>query len=185
MIKLIILDRDGVINQDSDDYIKTAAEWTPIPGSIDAIVRLSRAGYKIVIASNQSGIGRGFFDHAALNAMHSKLKNLLLAYNVQIDGIFYCPHTPDDNCRCRKPAAGLLDDISNTLGTNLERVPLIGDSLRDLQAGLIHRCNLILVRTGKGANTETKLIKEKNPILQNVKIFDDLACAAHYLCNLK
>jgi len=117
--------------------------------------------------------------------MHSKFKSLLLSSNVKLDGIFYCPHTPDDSCRCRKPAAGLLDDISKKLEANLEGVPLVGDSLRDLQAGLIHKCDLILVRTGKGAKTEIKLIKEKSPILKNVKIFDDLASTANYLCNLK
>jgi D-glycero-D-manno-heptose 1,7-bisphosphate phosphatase len=183
MVKLIILDRDGVINQDSDTYIKTVDEWKPIPGSIDAIVRLFHSGYKVVIATNQSGIGRGFFGYDALEAMHFKLKNLLLNYNVTLSGIFFCPHTPEDQCGCRKPASGLLEQISEELDIDLTGVHIVGDSLRDLQAGLKYNCSPILVRTGKGSNTEIQLKKEQNLILKKTKIFDDLACVADYLCN--
>jgi D-glycero-D-manno-heptose 1,7-bisphosphate phosphatase len=183
MVKLIILDRDGVINQDSDAYIKTADEWRPIPGSIDAIVRLFRSGYKIVIATNQSGIGRGFFSYDALEAMHFKLKNLLLSSNVTLSGIFFCPHTPEDKCGCRKPASGLLDQITEELDIDLKGVHIVGDSLRDLQAGLKYNCSPILVRTGKGSNTEIQLKKEQNLILKQTRIFDDLACVADYLCD--
>lgn len=184
MIKLIILDRDGVINKDSNAYVKTAAEWVPINGSIDAMVRLSRSGYKIAIATNQSGIGRGLFSAAALDAMHAKLSNLLLPYGVTLAGIFYCPHKPIDKCLCRKPAAGLLDEIAETLGINLAGVPLVGDSLRDLEAGIAHRCMPILVRTGKGAETEKILHEQQNPLLRHTKIFKDLAQTADYLCAL-
>jgi|TARA_B110000908_G_scaffold172116_1_gene237774 D-glycero-D-manno-heptose 1,7-bisphosphate phosphatase len=184
MIKLIILDRDGVINKDSNAYVKTAAEWLPIPGSIDAIVRLSRSGYKIAIATNQSGIGRGLFSIDALDAMHAKLNNLLLLHGVTLAGIFYCPHKPLDKCLCRKPAAGLLDEISETLDIHLAGVPLVGDSLRDLQAGITHQCMPILVRTGKGAETEKALHEQQNSLLQHTKIFDDLAQTADYLCAL-
>ncbi len=182
MIKLIILDRDGVINQDSDAYVKTAEEWAPIPGSIDAIVRLSRAGYTIVIATNQSGLGRGLFDINALDAMHSKLAGLLLPFNVAVAGIFYCPHNPKDYCGCRKPASGLLDQIAKKWDTSLAGVPLVGDSLRDLQAGLTHQCVPILVRTGKGAETEKILRQQEEVVLQQANIFDDLAQAADHLC---
>jgi D-glycero-D-manno-heptose 1,7-bisphosphate phosphatase len=182
MIKLIILDRDGVINQDSDAYVKTADEWIPIPGSIDAVVRLCRAGYTVVIATNQSGLGRGLFDTHALDAMHSKLAGLLLPFNVGVAGIFYCPHNPEDHCGCRKPGSGLLDQIAKKWTTSLAGVPLVGDSLRDLQAGLTHQCMPILVRTGKGAETEKTLCQQEEVILQQANIFDDLAQAADYLC---
>jgi D-glycero-D-manno-heptose 1,7-bisphosphate phosphatase len=184
MVKLIILDRDGVINQDSDTYIKTAEEWEPIPGSIDAIVRLFRSGYKIVIATNQSGIGRGFFGYDALEAMHFKLKSLLISSNVTLSGIFFCPHTPEDECKCRKPASGLLDQIAKEFNTDLTGVYIVGDSLRDLQAGLKHKCSPILVRTGKGVNTEILLKKEQSLILKETRIFNDLACVADYLCDI-
>lgn len=184
MVKLIILDRDGVINQDSDTYIKTAEEWKPIPGSIDAIVRLFRSGYKIVIATNQSGIGRGFFGYDALEAMHFKLKSLLISSNVTLSGIFFCPHTPEDECKCRKPASGLLDQIAKEFNTDLTGVHIVGDSLRDLQAGLKHKCSPILVRTGKGVNTEILLKKEQSLILKETRIFNDLACVADYLCDI-
>ncbi|MAD57434.1 MAG: D-glycero-beta-D-manno-heptose-1,7-bisphosphate 7-phosphatase [Porticoccus sp.] len=184
-MKLIILDRDGVINQDSDAYVKSAAEWKPIPGSIDAIVRLFRSGYKIVIATNQSGIGRGLFSYNALDAMHAKLKRLLFQSNVTLNGIFFCPHIPEDNCNCRKPASGLLDDIATQLKINLTGVPIVGDSLRDLQAGLTHRCTPILVRTGKGVFTEMRLKEQNNIILKNAKVFDNLSGVADYFCNIK
>ena len=182
MIKLIILDRDGVINQDSDAYVKTPEEWVPLTGSINAIVRLCRAGYTVVIATNQSGLGRGLFDTNTLDAMHSKLADLLLPFNVGVAGIFYCPHSPEDQCGCRKPASGLLDQIAKKWAVSLAGVPLVGDSLRDLQAGLTHQCMPILVRTGKGAETEKILRQQEEVILRQANIFDDLAQAADYLC---
>jgi|TARA_B110000503_G_scaffold31186_1_gene50352 D-glycero-D-manno-heptose 1,7-bisphosphate phosphatase len=182
MVKLIILDRDGVINQDSSVYVKTAEEWLPIPGSIDAIVRLYRAGYTIVIATNQSGLGRGLFNIGALDEMHSKLAGLLLPFGATIAEIFYCPHSPEDLCGCRKPASGLLDQIAKKWATSLAGVPFVGDSLRDLRAGLTHRCMPILVRTGKGAETEKMLRQQKEVVLQQANIFDDLAQAADHLC---
>lgn len=181
MTKLVILDRDGVINEDSDAYVKTAEEWIPLPGSIEAISRLYKAGYTVVVATNQSGIGRGLFDLDDLEAMHAKLSDLLFNADTQLSGIFYCPHSPDDNCNCRKPAPGLLDAIADEFGIPLTGVPIVGDSLRDLQAGLSHQCTPILVRTGKGAKTEAKLPDQQDPALQQAPVFDDLSQAVDYL----
>ncbi len=176
-MKLIILDRDGVINQDSDNYIKSLEEWIPIPGSIEAIARLSNAGYTVVVATNQSGIGRGLFDLDELEAMHARLNELVMEQGGELSGIFYCPHTPDDQCQCRKPAPGLLAAIAEEFSTDLEGVPLIGDSLRDLQAGLKYHCAPILVRTGKGAATESKLAQQPESELATAPVFDDLSAA--------
>jgi D-glycero-D-manno-heptose 1,7-bisphosphate phosphatase len=149
-MKLVILDRDGTINADSADYIKTPQEWTPLPGALDAIARLNHAGWHVVLASNQSGLGRGLFDMAALNAMHAKMNKLLAAAGGRIDAIFYCPHTPDDNCRCRKPAPGLFEQIGERYGVALEGVPVVGDSARDMVAGVAAGCDPHWVRTGLG-----------------------------------
>lgn len=182
MNKLIVLDRDGVINEDSDAYVKSVDEWLPIPGSIEAIARLSQAGYTIVVATNQSGIGRGLFDLDDLEAMHAKLSDLVLDAGGELAGIFYCPHKPEDNCNCRKPASGLFDAIAKEF--NLELLtgcPMVGDSLRDLQAGLSHHCTPILVRTGKGKKTESLLTEQEDQTLKNTLIFDDLSLAVDYL----
>ena len=169
-MKLIILDRDGVINQDSDNYIKSPEEFIPLPGSLEAISRLHRAGYTITVATNQSGISRGYFDIDTLNRMHEKLYQLLAVHGGQIDGIFYCPHGPDDNCECRKPKPGLLLDIKSRFNTVMQDVPVIGDSLRDLQAARSVGAKPILVKTGKGARTIAK-----NEGLEGVQVYDNLA----------
>lgn len=179
--KLIILDRDGVINQDSDDYVKSADEWVPIPGSIEAIGRLYKAGYVVVVATNQSGIGRGLFNLGDLEAMHQKLRDLVSSVGAEISGIFYCPHTPEQHCHCRKPAAGLFDAIANKFGISLQGVPAIGDSLRDLEASLVHHCSPILVRTGKGRKTEKFIFETNNSIFADIKVFNDLAQAVDHL----
>ena len=171
MNKLIILDRDGVINEDSDAYIKTVDEWVPIPGSIKAIARLSQAGYTVVVATNQSGIGRGYYDVATLDAMHARMRELVAAQGGEMGGIFYCPHGPDDGCDCRKPLPGLIDQIVTEYG-DVTGAPLIGDSLRDLQAGVARHCQPVLVLTGKGQKTLDKGLPEN---LGDVAIFDSLA----------
>ncbi|WP_235015373.1 D-glycero-beta-D-manno-heptose 1,7-bisphosphate 7-phosphatase [Oceanicoccus sp. KOV_DT_Chl] len=134
-MKLVILDRDGVINKDSDAFVKNADEWIPIDGSIKAIARLCKAGFTVVVATNQSGIGRGLFDLDALNAMHKKMHTLVEKAGGKITGVFYCPHGPDDGCACRKPKAGLINAIEQDLNTSANGAIVIGDSLRDLQAG--------------------------------------------------
>lgn len=155
-MKLIILDRDGVINEDSDAYIKTPDEWQAVPGSLDAIARLSRAGWRVVVASNQSGLARGYFSMDTLNAIHAKMRRELAQAGGHLDAIFVCPHGPDDGCRCRKPAPGLFEDIARRYDVNLAGVPTVGDSLRDLQAAVQLGCKPWLVRTGKGLRTLEK-----------------------------
>ncbi|MDR4125289.1 D-glycero-beta-D-manno-heptose 1,7-bisphosphate 7-phosphatase [Alcaligenaceae bacterium LG-2] len=152
-MKLAILDRDGVINEDSDAFIKSPEEWQAIPGSLDAIARLSRAGWRVVVATNQSGLARGLFSMDTLNAIHARMRRELADAGGFVDAIFICPHGPDDGCRCRKPAPGLFEDIASRYDTSLQGVPAVGDSLRDLQAATALGCTPWLVRTGKGPRT--------------------------------
>jgi D-glycero-D-manno-heptose 1,7-bisphosphate phosphatase len=151
--KLVILDRDGVINVDSDAFIKSPDEWVAIPGSLEAIARLNQAGYRVAIASNQSGIGRGLFDMAALNAMHEKMNRAAAAVGGRIDAVFFCPHTQEDECECRKPKPGMLKQIVERFEIDPEDTPMVGDSLRDLQAGAALGFVPHLVLTGKGKKT--------------------------------
>lgn len=154
--KLVILDRDGVINLDSDYFVKSPEEWIPIPGSLEAIAELNHAGYRVVVASNQSGIGRGLFEMSALNAMHQKMHKALMALGGRVDAIFFCPHTAAEACDCRKPKAGMLHQIAERFDVDLRGVPIVGDSLRDLQAGIEVGCAPHLVKTGKGLRTLDK-----------------------------
>lgn len=170
-MNLVILDRDGVINHDSDEYIKSVDEFIPIDGSLEAIAKLNHAGYAVMIATNQSGIARGMFDVETLNDMHTKLRNELSAYGGRIDGIFFCPHGPDDHCQCRKPLPGLFHEIEARTGRSLHGVPAIGDSLRDVEAALAVGATPVLVKTGKGQRTLAK----HAAALKNVAIFDNLS----------
>jgi len=172
-LKLIILDRDGVINEDSDNYIKSADEWVPIPGSIEAIADLSKAGYTVVVATNQSGLNRGLFSPDDLSAMHNKLCGLVESAGGKIDGIYYCPHRPEELCICRKPNTGLLDNIASEWGS-IEGIPFVGDSLKDLQVAEKMNCQGILVRTGKGQKTEYQLKQQPDSTLSEVSIFSNL-----------
>lgn len=151
--KLVILDRDGVINVDSDAFIKSPDEWMPIPGSLEAIARLNQAGYRVVVASNQSGIGRGLFDMATLNAMHAKMQRAAAAVGGRIDAVFFCPHTAQDQCECRKPKPGLLKMILERFEVDPATTPVVGDALRDLEAGAALGFPTHLVLTGKGPKT--------------------------------
>ena len=150
-MKLVIMDRDGTINTESADFIKSPEEWTALPGALEAIARLNHAGWHVVVATNQSGLGRGLFDVAALNAMHAKMHKELAALGGRIDAIFYCPHTPNDNCHCRKPAPGLFEQIGERYGIDLKSVPVVGDALRDVAAGAAAGCQPNLVLTGNGS----------------------------------
>ncbi|MDQ1362702.1 MAG: D-glycero-D-manno-heptose 1,7-bisphosphate phosphatase [Pseudomonadota bacterium] len=170
-MKLIVLDRDGVINLDSDDYIKSVDEWQPVPGSLQAMGKLCQAGYTLVVATNQSGIARGYFDLSTLHAMHVKMGKQLEQYGGQVDAVFFCPHAPDDKCNCRKPKDGLLRDIASRYQINLTGVPVIGDSLRDIQSARSVGARPILVRTGKGVRTVQKHADE----LADVPVYKDLA----------
>jgi D-glycero-D-manno-heptose 1,7-bisphosphate phosphatase len=168
-MKLIILDRDGVINYDSDQYIKGPDEWRPIPGSLEAIARLNQADYRVVVATNQAGIGRGLFDMTTLNAIHDKMHKAVALAGGHIDAIFYCPHTNAADCRCRKPKPGLLEDIAERYHIDLNGVPAVGDSLRDLQAAAAVGARPLLVLTGKGKRTVAAGgLPAKTPIYANL-----------------
>lgn len=178
---LIILDRDGVINADSDDFIKSLAEWRPLPGSIEAIARLSRAGHTVAVATNQSGLARGLFDLDDLEAIHAELERQVAEAGGALAGIFYCPHHPDDDCDCRKPRPGLLDAIARELGQGLDDAVMVGDSLRDIEAGLARGCRPILVRSGKGAASLAALQAQPRPGWEALTVCDDLATVATQL----
>jgi len=170
MTKLIILDRDGVINFDSDQFIKSPEEWKPIPGSLEAIARLCQADYRVVVATNQSGIGRGLFDMPTLNAIHDKMHKACAVAGGRIDAVFFCPHTNDSNCGCRKPKTGMLEEIATRYGISLKGVPAVGDSLRDLEMAVRMEAQPILVLTGKGSKTQAK-----GGLPDNTLIYPDLA----------
>lgn len=172
-MKLIILDRDGVINYDSEQFIKNPEEWRPIPGSLEAIARLNQAGYRVVVATNQSGIGRGLFDMPMLNAIHDKMHKSLALVGGRIDAIFFCPHTNDAQCDCRKPKSGMLEEIAARYGVSLADVPAVGDSLRDLEAATRVGAVPYLVLTGKG-----ELTQAKGGLPKNTLVFPDLAAVA-------
>ena len=155
-MKLIILDRDGVINKDSDAFIKSPDEWHALPGSMHAIARLNQAGYTVVVATNQSGVARNLFDMATLNAIHQKMHTSVQLVGGKIDAVFFCPHIADDSCDCRKPKPGMLQEIARRYDVNLKGVHCVGDSLRDLQAGFLMGCVPHLVLTGKGSQTKEK-----------------------------
>ncbi|MDR2881826.1 MAG: D-glycero-beta-D-manno-heptose 1,7-bisphosphate 7-phosphatase [Azoarcus sp.] len=175
-MNLIILDRDGVINYDSDQFIKSPDEWRPIPGSLEAIALLNRWGWRVVLASNQSGVGRGLFDLDTLNAIHDKMIKSLAQMGGRLDAIFFCPHPADSPCNCRKPKPGLLIEISKRFNVDLTGVPVVGDSLRDLQAAIAVGGQPYLVLTGKGAKT-----REDPELPPQTRIFDDLAAVAAQL----
>lgn len=178
-MKLVILDRDGTINSDSDEFVKTPEEWLPLPGALEAIARLNHAGWHVVIASNQSGLGRGLFDVASLNAMHAKMLKLLAAKGGRIDAIFYCPHTAEDDCHCRKPRPGLFEQIGLRFGVPLRGVPAVGDSLRDLQAGAAAGCEPHLVLTGKSEPYRDTAPPEGLP--PGTRVHRDLSAFADFL----
>lgn len=170
LMKLIILDRDGVINEDSDAYVKSLAEWLPIPGSIEAIARLSKAGFTVAVATNQSGLARGYFNQATLDAMHTHMQALVAAQGGQIAYIAYCPHINADQCDCRKPKPGLLIEIAAHFAADLSEAVVVGDSLRDWQAAAAAGAGYVQVRTGKGERT---LADGRLP--SHIEVFDNLA----------
>lgn len=178
-MKLCILDRDGTINEDSAEYVKSAAEWVPIPGALEAIARLNHAGWHVVVVTNQSGLGRGLFDMAALNAMNTKMHTMLAALGGRIDAVFYCPHAPEDHCNCRKPAPGLYEQIADRYGIDLKGAPTVGDSLRDVVAGASVGCKPHLVLTGKGAEFKGRPLPDTFPA--DTMVHEDLPAFADYL----
>ncbi|HJQ63197.1 MAG TPA: D-glycero-beta-D-manno-heptose 1,7-bisphosphate 7-phosphatase [Burkholderiales bacterium] len=175
-MKLFILDRDGVINYDSPSYIKSPEEWKPIPGSLEAIAQLNQSGYHVVVASNQSGIGRGLFDMATLNAIHDKMHRALGQVGGHIDAVFFCPHADEAHCTCRKPRSGLLEEIGHRFNINLKGVPSIGDAQRDLEAAAAVGAQPVLVLTGKGVKT-----RQAGTLPPGTLVFADLAEAVKSL----
>lgn len=175
-MKLIILDRDGVINFDSDQFIKNPDEWKPIPGSLEAIARLCQAGYRVVVATNQSGVGRGLFDMSTLNAIHDKMHKSCALMGGRIDAVFFCPHTAEANCACRKPKSGMIEEIAGRYNVDLPGVPAVGDSLRDLEAAARLGAQPFLVLTGKGTKTQAK-----GGLPEGTLIFPDLAAAVTHI----
>ena len=178
-MKLVILDRDGTINVDSDEFIKSPDEWVPLPGALEAIARLNHAGWHVAVASNQSGLGRGLFDVASLNAIHAKMHKALAAIGGRIDAVFYCPHSPDEGCQCRKPLPGLFEQIGERFGVDQKSVPVVGDTFRDLQAGVAVGCQPHLVLTGKGAELRGKPLPENYP--PDTMVHENLAAFADWL----
>ncbi|NWK78605.1 D-glycero-beta-D-manno-heptose 1,7-bisphosphate 7-phosphatase [Aquitalea sp. LB_tupeE] len=177
-MKLVILDRDGVINEDRDDFVKNTMEWVPLPHSLEAIANLTQAGWRVVVATNQSGLARGLFDVHALNAMHEKMHRLVGQTGGRIDAVAYCPHGPDHGCECRKPLPGMVLELAERFNVKLQGLPLIGDSLRDLESVAAVGGQPILVRTGKGMKT-----LEKGGLPEGTLVFDDLFDAAEHLIN--
>lgn len=179
-MKLVILDRDGVINEDSDEYIKSRAEWIPIPDSLKAISSLNAAGYRVVVATNQSGIARGMFDVDTLHAMNRKMASLLRRFGGSIDGVFFCPHGPEDRCDCRKPLPGLYRQISRRYQISLKGVPAVGDSARDLVAAQAAGASPVLVRTGKGERTlAAGDVPDEVPVYNDLAEFAESLLSAH------
>lgn len=177
-MKLLILDRDGVINYDSDAYIKNLDEWIPIPGAVEAIARLSQAGWTVAVATNQSGLARGYYDLATLDAMHTRLRQLVAEQGGELGLIVHCPHGPDEGCACRKPKPGMLEQIAAHYGVPLQGIWFVGDSSGDLNAALAVDCQPVLVKTGKGERTLAKALPE------GTLVFDDLAAVAAQLLHL-
>ena len=175
-VSLVILDRDGVINHDSDDYIKSPDEWQPLPGSLEAIARLCRADHTVVVATNQAGVGRGLFSQEMLIRIHRKMASSIRDKGGRLDSVFFCPHSPAEQCGCRKPKPGMLLEISDRLNIGLSGVPVVGDSLRDLEAAEAAGAMPVLVKTGRGRLTQEKLSKgELSHTLGQTPVYADLA----------
>ena len=175
-MKFVILDRDGTINHDSDQYIKSPEEWKPIKGSMEAIARLTQAGYRIVVATNQSGIARGLFDMTTLNAIHNAMHRAAAQAGGRIDAIFFCPHAADSDCECRKPRPGMLLEIARRFNVPLEEAYMVGDAVRDMQAASAAGARPVLVLTGKGRKTQAA-----GDLPQGTLVFDDLAAFAEHI----
>lgn len=178
-MKLVILDRDGTINVQRDDFTKAPEEWEALPGALEAIARLNHAGWRVVVASNQAGLGRGLFDVVALNAMHAKMHKQLGAVGGRIDAVFYCPHSPEESCVCRKPLPGLFEQIGERYGMDLRQVPAVGDNLRDVQAAVAAGCPPHLVLTGQGAQHRGQMLPPDYP--PDTVVHEDLAAFAEFI----
>lgn len=180
-VKLVILGRDGILNDFRDDHVKAPEEWTPIPGALEAVARLNHAGWHAVVATNQSGIGRGMIDMASVNAVHAQMLRQLVAVGGRIDAVFFCPHTPEDGCDCRKPLPGLMRDIAKRYGIDPKHVPMVADTLRDLQAAQAAGCEPHLVLSGRAATLDAAQIKHLVEQVPHTQVHVDLAAFADHL----
>jgi len=182
VVKLVILGRDGILNEFREDHVKAPEEWQAIPGALEAVARLNHAGWHAVVATNQSGIGRGMIDMASVNAVHAHLLRQLMAVGGRLDAVFFCPHTPEDGCDCRKPLPGLISEIGKRYGIDLKHVPLVGDTLRDLQAAHAAGCEPHLVRSGRAAALDAAQLQQWVDQVPGTRVHADLgAFAAHLM----
>ena len=178
-MKLVILDRDGTINEEGQEGVETLEAWRPLPGALEAIAKLNHAGWHVVIAANQANLGRGLIEVATLNLIQAKLHKMLSAVGGRIDAVFYCPHTPDEGCRCRKPESGLFEQIGERYGIDLKGMPTVGDSVEDLVAGAAVGCQPHLVLTGQGAQFRDRPLPASFPA--DTRVHEDLAAFAEFL----
>ena len=181
VVKLVILGRDGILNDFRDDHVKAPEEWVPIPGALEAVARLNHAGWHAVVATNQSGIGRGMIDMASVNAVHAHMLRRLMAVGGRIDAVFFCPHTPEDGCDCRKPLPGLMRDITKRYNIDPKHVPMVADTLRDLQAAQAAGCEPHLVLSGRAATLDAAQIKHLVEQVPHTLVHVDLAAFAEHL----
>ncbi len=178
-MKIVILDRDGTINEENAEFVETPEQWQPLPGALEAIATLNHAGWHVVVASNQPGLGRGLFEVGMLNAIQAKMHKMLAAVGARVDAVFYCPHAPDEGCHCRKPEPGLLEQIGERYGVELKGTPMVGDSIEDLLAGAVAGCEPHLVLTGQGAAYRGRALPDSFP--PGTRVHDDLAAFAEFL----
>lgn len=179
--KLVILGRDGILNQYREDHVKEPSEWTPVPHALEAVARLNHAGWHVVIATNQAGIGRGMIDMASLNAVHAHMMKVLQQQGGRIDAVFLCPHTPEDHCDCRKPLPGLMLDIGRRYGADLTQVPLVGDTARDMLAARAAGCQPHLVRSGRGAGLDEAQLQQLAAQVPGLQVHEDFNAFVDYL----
>lgn len=178
-MKLVILDRDGTINEEGAEPVETSEAWRPLPGALEAIARLNHAGWHVVVAANQAGLGRGLLEVATLNAIQSKMHKMLAAVGARVDAVFFCPHAPDEGCHCRKPEPGLFEQIGERYGVDITGMPAVGDSVEDLVAGAAAGCEPHLVLTGLGAVYRGHALPKSFP--PGTLVHEDLAAFAEFL----
>lgn len=179
--KLVILGRDGILNEYREAHVTAPEEWVPVPGALEAVARLNHAGWHVVVATNQAGIGRGMIDMAAINAVHMHMNQQLMAQGARIDAVFFCPHTPEEGCDCRKPRPGMMRDIARRYGVDLRGVPLVGDTLRDLQAAAAAGCEPHLVLTGRAAGLGDEQLRQTMAQAPGTQVHADLSAFADFL----
>lgn len=180
-VKLIILGRDGILNEYRDDHVKAPVEWVPLPGALEAVSRLNHAGWHAVVATNQAGIGRGMIDMASINLIHAHMNKLMQVQGARLDAVFFCPHTPEDHCECRKPLPGMMLEIGRRYGIDLHHVPVAADTVRDLQAAHAAGCEPHLVLTGRAAQLDEAQIEQLRQQVPGLRVHDDLAAMAEHL----